>query len=44
VALAGGQFMAVIHSVNGDPFVPGKPRLWVEKQTFFRRRIPAAGK
>jgi serine/threonine-protein kinase len=31
VYLAGEQLMAVSYSVNGDSFVPEKPRVWIEK-------------
>ena len=30
------HIMVVDYTVNGDSFVPGKPRLWTEKQMFFR--------
>ncbi|HYW42455.1 MAG TPA: protein kinase [Bryobacteraceae bacterium] len=31
IYLAGEQVMAVTYSVNGDSFVPEKPRVWIEK-------------
>ncbi len=29
------HIMVVDYTVNGDSFLPGKPRLWSEKQIFF---------
>ena len=32
---ADNRIMVVDYTVNGDSFVPGKPRLWSEKQIFY---------
>ena len=32
---ADNRIMVVDYTVNGDSFVPGKPRLWSDKQLFY---------
>jgi serine/threonine-protein kinase len=36
------RIMVVDYTVNGDSFVPGKPRLWSDKQIFFPRFLNLA--